>query len=71
LEGDQQQEVVLRLLVYLFGYAEERIYSRETEEWCNHWWHRDLLDERVVNDLLADPEYYRTSMKDDQRIKRA
>ncbi|BDM81348.1 DUF5958 family protein [Acaryochloris marina] len=59
----------LRFLVSLFGTAEGRIFSNEREESCNHWWHRDLLDDRVVQDLLSDPQFYRTSMKDDARIK--
>lgn len=60
---------VFRLFVYLFGTAEGRVYRGESAEHCNHWWHRDLLDERVVQDLLNDPAYYMTSMKDDARIK--
>jgi hypothetical protein len=61
---------VFRLFVYLFGIAERAVYRAESKMWCNHWWHRDLLDERVVQDLLADPHYYKTAMKDDARIKR-
>lgn len=58
-----------RLFVYLFGTAEGRVYRRESKEHCNHWWHRDLLDERVVRDLLHDPRYYATARKDDARVK--
>ena len=61
---------VFRFCVFLFGVAEGRVFSRETREHCNHWWHRDLLDERVVESLLADPTYFRTAMRDDERIKR-
>jgi len=61
---------VFRLCVFLFGVAEGRVFSRETREHCNHWWHRDLLDERVVESLLADPTFYKTSMRDDDRIKK-
>jgi Family of unknown function (DUF5958) len=60
---------VFKLFVYLFGEAEGRVYRGETTEYCNHWWHRDLLDERVVHDLLRDPQYYMTSRKDDTRFK--
>ena len=34
---------VFRLFVYLFGIAEGAAYRSESKEWCNHWWHRDLL----------------------------
>jgi hypothetical protein len=58
-----------RLFVYLFGTAEGRVYRGESKEHCNHWWHRDLLDERVVRDLLSNPRFYMTARKDDARIK--
>jgi hypothetical protein len=58
------------MYVYLFGTAEGRVYQGATREGCNHWWHRDLLDERVVQALLNDPQYWRTSMKDDDQIKK-
>ncbi len=32
-------------------------------------WHRDLLDERAVRDLLNNPRFFRAVMKDDDRIK--
>lgn len=60
---------VFQLFVYLFGIAEGQVYRGESKQYCNHWWHRDLLDERVVRDLLSDPEFYKTAMKDDDRIK--
>ena len=60
---------VFTFLVHLFGVAEGKIYRNEQKDWCNHWWHRDLLDERVVHDILNDPKFYMTSMKDDERIK--
>jgi len=66
---DADRAVVFRLFVFLFGVAEGRVYQCETPEHCNHWWHRDLLDERVVRDLLSDPHWYDTAMKDDARIK--
>ena len=55
--------------VHLFGVAEGRVYRNEQKAYCNHWWHRDLLDERVVQHLLNDPQFYSTSMQDDDRIK--
>ena len=56
------------ILVYLFGLAEGSVFRNETINSCNHWWHRNLLDSRVVEAILGDPEYYRTSMKDDAVI---
>jgi len=60
---------VFRLFVYLFGTAEGDVFRGESKAWCNHWWHRDLLDDRVVRDLLGDPRFYMTAIKDDDRIK--
>jgi hypothetical protein len=60
---------VFKMFVYLFGKAEGSCYQRETKKSCNHWWHRDLLDERVVQAILNDPHFYQTSMKDDDLIK--
>lgn len=60
---------VFRLFVYLFGTAEGEVYRNESAEHCNHWWHRDLLDGRVVQSLLRDPRYYSTCRKDDDRVK--
>lgn len=68
---DDLLPTVFRLFVYLFGTAEGRVYRGESAEHCNHWWHRDLLDERVVRDLLNDPRYYSTARKDDRRVKGA
>jgi hypothetical protein len=61
--------VAFKLFVYLFGVAESRAYRSESKEHCNHWWHRDLLDKRVVRDLLTDPRFYVTNRKDDDRVK--
>ncbi len=61
--------IIFTFAVYLFGMAEGRVYRNEQKDWCNHWWHRDLLDERVVNSILNNPEFYMTDMKDDDRIK--
>jgi len=61
---------VFKMYVYLFGTAEGRVFQGAASKGCSHWWHRDLLDERVVQDLLNDPQYRRTSMKDDDQIKK-
>ncbi|MBC8137033.1 MAG: hypothetical protein H8F28_14225 [Fibrella sp.] len=65
----EDRRLLLPVLVYFFGFAENKVYSMETAENCNHWWHRDLLDDRVVEDLLGDPEFYRTAMRDDPAVK--
>lgn len=54
--------------VHVFGVAEGRV-SADPAESCNHWWHRDLTDDRVVQDLLHDPKYYKTAKRDDLRVK--
>ncbi len=64
----KERRVVLPVFVYYFGLAESAVYHRETEDGCNHWWHRDPLDPRVVNDLLNDPEFYLTAMRNDNTI---
>ncbi len=63
--GDADREPAFRIAACLFGIAEGRVYRSESKASCNHWWHRDLLDERVVRAILADPNYHRTSRKDD------
>lgn len=57
------------LFVYLFGKAEGKRYEDEPVDRCNHWWHRDLLDDRVVQALLNDPDYSKTSRRDDLPLK--
>jgi hypothetical protein len=69
--SDEDSYDVLEISVYLFGTAERRVFQKEKKEWCNHWWHRDLLDVRVVKAIEADPRFSMTSMKDDDRIKSA
>jgi hypothetical protein len=62
------REMAFRWFVYLFGVAERRFRQTERPESCNHWWHRDLDDPRVVESILKDPEYYRTSPRDDEKL---
>jgi hypothetical protein len=68
-EADKRK--VLTIGVYLFGTAEGKVFKNERKEWCNHWWHRDLLDPRVVENILSDPKFYLTSMKDDDKVKKS
>ena len=63
------------LAAHLFGLAERRrfhscrVFRAKMKDHCTHWWHQDLLDDRVVEAILSDPNYYMTSMKNDDRIK--
>ncbi len=59
---------IFNVAIYMFGLAERRVFSKETKESCNHWWHRDLSNPAVVQSLLEDPKFWNTSMKDDDRI---
>lgn len=59
-----------RIIFEGFAIAERAIFARETRESCNHWWHRDLLDPRVMKAILADPNYASTSMRDDETIQK-
>jgi hypothetical protein len=68
---ENERSSLLPLLVYYFGLSEGDVFARETVTSCNHWWHRDLMDSRVVRDLLNDPQYFLTSMKDDVVVKKA
>jgi hypothetical protein len=67
--SDSDRGKVFTITVYLFGTAEGKVFNKERKEWCNHWWHRDLLDHRVVEDILSNPKFYTTSMKDDDQVK--
>jgi hypothetical protein len=64
LQEENRKDVFL-LAIYIFGLAEGRVYANETPESCNHWWHRDLLNESIVKSILKDPKFYMTSMQDD------
>ena len=65
---DRERALAFKQAVYLFGKAEGSVYRRETKASCNHWWHRNLLDERVVRAILNDPSYSRTAMRDDDQL---
>jgi hypothetical protein len=66
--SDDDRYTTFVILVYLFGVAEGTVFRNETLDSCNHWWHRDLLNPLIVEAILSDPQYYWTSMKDDERI---
>src|SRR5690242_11916206 len=47
--SNQHKDATFRMAVFLFGVAEGAVFRIETVASCNHWWHRDLLDPRVVD----------------------
>lgn len=63
-----EREIVFKFSVFLFGIAENNVYFNIClkEKNCNHWWHRNLMDDTVVKSILNNPEYYLSSRKDDQ-----
>lgn len=69
--AEHERFTVFTMAAHLFSVAEGRVFRAETKAGCNHWWHRDLLDDRVAQAILNDPEYYNTSMKDDDEIKQS
>jgi hypothetical protein len=60
-----ERERAFRFFVYLFGEAERGVIQKEDRRTCNHWWHRNLDDPRVVQNILDDPEYYKSSPRND------
>jgi hypothetical protein len=42
---------VFRLLIKLLGIADNKRRQEEPLDTINHWWHRDLGDPEVVNDI--------------------
>lgn len=51
LPADERSKSFL-LLIALFWVADQRRRERNFDP-VNHWWHRDLSDDRVVADILA------------------
>jgi hypothetical protein len=54
------------LFVHLFGEAERKVRRTEDPKECNHWWHRNLEDPAIVESILNDPEYHKTSPRNDE-----
>jgi hypothetical protein len=50
------------LLITLMGLADKRRRTTEQLDLINHWWHRDLSDERVVSKIRRDYELGRLSL---------
>jgi len=63
--SNEDTDAAFPLFVHLFGESEAAVMAIETKETCNHWWHRDLLDPRVIADLMSNPNWHGTSPKDD------
>jgi hypothetical protein len=42
---------VFKLLIKLLAVADNRRRSEKPLDLANHWWHRDLSDPKVVNDI--------------------
>jgi len=62
-----ERSIVFKYSVFLFCIAENNVYFNIClkDENCNHWWHRDILDEKVVVSILTDPECFIILGKDD------
>lgn len=42
------------LLVSLLGIADARRYSKDCQDGCGHWWHRDLSDRQVLDEIKRE-----------------
>ncbi len=42
------------LVLECFALAERRRKEKEGTSECNHWWHKDLSDERVIKEILQN-----------------
>jgi pSer/pThr/pTyr-binding forkhead associated (FHA) protein len=68
--NENDLRAAFRLFAALFGVAQWREYrTLMARGYSRYWWHRDVLDQRVVDDLLSDPSFSRTTPRDDERIK--
>lgn len=52
LEGDEQRKS-FKLLLALFRIADARRRTVQCVQGCNHWWHRDLSDPVVIDNILT------------------
>lgn len=61
------RSVVFKFAVYYFGVAENNVFIHmcSKSDNCDHWWHRNILDDNIVKALIDDPKFYLTSKKDD------
>lgn len=42
------------LLVSLLGIADARRYSKDCQDGCSHWWHRDLSDRQILDEIRRE-----------------
>ncbi|MGL5058729.1 MAG: DUF5958 family protein [Microcoleus sp.] len=42
------------LLVNLLAIADARRYSKDCQDGCSHWWHRDLSDRQVLDEIRRE-----------------
>jgi len=42
------------LLMSLLAIADARRYSKYCQNGCSHWWHRDLSDRKVLDEIQRD-----------------
>jgi hypothetical protein len=42
------------LLLDCFAIAERRRKEKEDKTICNHWWHKDLSDKQIIDDILKN-----------------
>jgi len=51
----EEYEKAFILLITLLGIADSRRRTTKCVDGCDHWWHRDLSDEDVLNDIRKNP----------------
>lgn len=44
------------LLISLLAIADARRYSKYCQDGCSHWWHRDLSDRQVLDEIRCEFE---------------
>jgi Family of unknown function (DUF5958) len=42
------------LLISLLAIADARRYSKYCQDGCSHWWHRDLSDRQVLDEIRRE-----------------
>jgi Family of unknown function (DUF5958) len=45
------------LLISLLAIADARRYDKYCQDGCSHWWHRDLSDRKVVDEIRCEFEH--------------
>ena len=49
--------------------SRQEVFHNETGASGNHWWPHELLDPRVVDNIIREPEDYRSSVKKKTHIQ--